>query len=47
MTELCFAEFAKCLQSAMQPPNDDKDVVELLLGWITDMPSVVDKKGKN
>lgn len=45
MTELCFAEFAKCLQSAMQPPNDDKDVVELLLGWITDMPSVVDKKG--
>ena len=29
----------------MQPPNDDKDVVELLLGWITDMPSVVDKKG--
>ena len=45
MTELCFAEFARCLQSAMQPPNDDKDVVELLLGWITDMPSVVDKKG--
>lgn len=45
MTELCFAEFAKCLQSAMQPPNDDKDVIELLLGWITDMPSVVDKKG--
>lgn len=46
MTELCFAEFAKCLQSAMQPPNDDKDVIELLLGWITDMPSVLDKKGK-
>ena len=45
MTELCFAEFAKCLQSAMQPPNDDKDVIELLLGWITDMPSVLDKKG--
>lgn len=45
MTELCFAEFAKCLQSAMQPPNDDKDVVELLLGWITDLPNVVDKKG--
>lgn len=45
MTELCFAEFAKCLQSAMQPPNDDKDIVELLLGWITDMPGVVDKKG--
>lgn len=45
MTELCFAEFAKCLQSAMQPPNDDKDVVELLLGWITGMSNVVDKKG--
>ena len=45
MTELCFAEFSKCLQSTMQPPNDDKDVVELLLGWITDMPGVVDKKG--
>ena len=45
MTELCFAEFAKCLQSAMQPPNDDKDVVGLLLHCITDMTSVVDKKG--
>ena len=45
MTELCFAEFAKCIQSAMQPPNDDKDVIEFLLGWITDMPSVIDKKG--
>ena len=45
MTELCFAEFAKCLQSGIQPPNDDKDVVGLLLGWITDMPGVVDKRG--
>lgn len=45
MTELCFAEFAKCLQIAMQPPNSDKDVVELLLGWITEKPEVVDKKG--
>lgn len=45
MTELCFAEFAKCLQTAMQPPNTDKDVVELLLGWITAKPEVVDKKG--
>lgn len=43
MTELCFAEFAKCLQGTMQPPNDDKDVIEFLLEWITDMP--VDKKG--
>ena len=45
MTELCFAEFAKCLQSGIQPPNDDKDVVGLLLSWITDMPGVADKKG--
>ena len=45
MTELCFSEYAKCLQHAMQPPNDDKDVIELLLGWITSMPDVVDKKG--
>ena len=45
MAELCFAEFAKCLQNAMQPPNNDKDVIELLLGWITDKPNVVDKKG--
>lgn len=45
MTELCFAEFVRCLQSAMQPPNDDKDIVELLLGWITEMSNVVDRKG--
>jgi len=45
VTELCFAEFAKCLQSGIQPPNDDKDVVGLLLSWITDMPGVADKKG--
>ena len=45
MADLCFSGFAKCLQNAMQPPNGDKDVVELLLGWITEMPGVVDKKG--
>lgn len=45
MAELCFAEFAKCLQNALQPPNNDKDVIELLLGWITDKPDVLDKKG--
>jgi hypothetical protein len=43
--QLCFATFAKSLQAAMQPPNDDKDVVDTLLGWITDKESVVDKKG--
>lgn len=47
MTELCFAEFVRCLQSAMQPPNDDKDIVELLLGWITEKASVVDRKGNS
>lgn len=45
MAELCFAEFAKCLQNALQPPNNDRDVIELLLGWITDKPDVLDKKG--
>lgn len=45
MIQLCFAYFAKSLQSALQPPNDDKDVVEILLGWITEKDSVVDKKG--
>ena len=45
MTQLCFASFVKCLQSAMQPPNDDKDVVDILLNWITGKESVVDKKG--
>ncbi|MDO5295547.1 MAG: hypothetical protein Q4F00_02745 [bacterium] len=34
LTELCFSEFAKCFQRAMQPPNGDQNVVELLLGWI-------------
>ncbi len=43
--QLCFATFAKSLQSAMQPPNDDKAVVDTLLAWITDKDSVVDKKG--
>lgn len=45
MVQLCFASYAKALQSAMQPPNDDRDVAEILLGWITDLDSVVDKKG--
>lgn len=45
MKQACFAILAREMQCAMQPPNDDKDIVELLLGWITDMPGVVDKKG--
>ena len=45
MAQICFSIFAKTLQSAMQPPNDDKDVVEILLGWITEKVSVADKKG--
>ena len=45
MKELCFAEFARCLKAAIQPPNDDKSIVELLLSWITDKDSVLDKKG--
>lgn len=46
MGYLCFSTFAKALQSAMQPPNDDKDVVEILLDWITEKPAVLDKKGQ-
>lgn len=45
MTKLCFAEFAKCIKHALQPPNDDKDVIDILLGWITEKSNVVDKKG--
>lgn len=45
MTEVCFAEFARCLQKSLQPPNDDLDTVTLLLGWITDRPNVRDKNG--
>lgn len=43
--QLCFASFAKTIQTSMQPPNDDKDVVDALLGWITDKGNVVDKRG--
>ena len=44
MTELCFAQFARCFQKFLQPPNDDVNTVELLLGWITFLPDVKDKK---
>lgn len=43
--EICFADFAKALQLALQPPNDDKAVVNHLLGWITNRKTVLDKKG--
>lgn len=46
MADLCFAEFAKCIQRGLQPPNNDKDVVVLLLGWITERSEVVDRKGE-
>lgn len=45
MSELCFSDYAKCIKSALQPPNDDKDVVLLLLDWITERENVTDKKG--
>jgi len=44
VTELCFSEFAKCVQKSLQPPNNDMDTVTLLLKWITDKPNVLDKK---
>ena len=43
--EICFADFAKALQLALQPPNDDKAVVNHLLGWITNRKTVLDKNG--
>lgn len=43
MTEVCFSEYARCLQKSLQPPNDDLHTVTLLLEWITDRPDVVDK----
>ena len=43
--EICFADFAKALQLALQPPNDDKAVVNHLLGWITNRKTVLDEKG--
>ena len=43
--EICFADFAKALQLALQPPNDDKAVVNHLLGWITNRKTVLGKKG--
>ena len=45
MSILCFAMYARCLQSALQPPNNNQDVVSLLLGWITDKPDVINKNG--
>ena len=34
MKEICFAEYAKCLQKAIQEPNSNEEVVHLLLDWI-------------
>ena len=45
MSELCFSDYAKCIKTALQPPNDDKDVVLLLLDWITQRENVTDKNG--
>ena len=45
MSELCFSDYAKCIKTALQPPNDDKDVVFLLLDWITQRENVTDKNG--
>ena len=45
MTEVCFSEYARCLQKSLQPPNDDLSTVTLLLEWITDRSDVKDKKG--
>ncbi|MDO5296752.1 MAG: hypothetical protein Q4F00_08975 [bacterium] len=44
MKELCFSEYVKCLQSAIQPPNNETYLVELLLNWIIEKENI---KGKN
>ena len=44
--DLCFSEFAKAIQKAIQQPNDDLSVVTLLLEWVTQLPQVVGNNGK-
>lgn len=44
--DLCFSEFAKAIQKAIQQPNDDLSVVTLLLEWVTQLPQVVGNKEK-
>ncbi|MGN0605024.1 MAG: ABC-three component system protein [Oscillospiraceae bacterium] len=46
MIEVCFSDYAKCIQKALQPPNDDLSTVTLLLEWITHLQGVTDKKGE-
>lgn len=44
--DLCFSEFAKAIQKAIQQPNDGLSVVTLLLEWVTQLPQVVGNKEK-
>lgn len=46
MSRLCFGTYAKILQDAMQEPNDNQAIADLLLGLITDeqiIPKVVSR----
>lgn len=45
MTNLCFGTYARILQDAMQEPNNNQAITEVLLGLITDHEQVVDKNG--
>lgn len=44
MKEICFAEYTKCLQKAIQEPNGNEEVVHLLLDWIIEKYNILDKK---
>lgn len=43
MKEICFAEYAKCLQKAIQEPNSNEEVVHLLLDWIIEKYNISNK----
>ena len=44
MSRLTISSFAKCLKDALQPPNTNEAVINLLFGWVVSKESVKDKK---
>lgn len=45
MSRLTISSFAKCLKDALQPPDTNEAVIDLLFGWVVSKESVTDKKG--
>jgi hypothetical protein len=45
METLCFGTYVRTLQAALQPPNGDKEVVDLLVGYIIDTANLLNKNG--